>query len=80
MTPKRVRSKMARAVELAALVGAEPVDRALGLAAVAGRFDEGDLASILGRLDTGDDLTVFAAALDDHSTQPGTSVWDQFGR
>lgn len=76
----RVRSKMTRAVELAALVGADPVDRALGLAAVAGRFDEGDLASILGRLDTGDDLTVFAAALDDHSTQPGTSVWDTFGR
>ncbi len=45
----RVRSKMAEAVELAALVGDEAVDWALGLAAMAGRFDEGDLVSILER-------------------------------
>ena len=43
----RVRSKMARAVQLAALHGAGPVDRALGRAAAAGRFADGDLAAIL---------------------------------
>ncbi|MGH2687734.1 MAG: hypothetical protein ACRDKW_02855 [Actinomycetota bacterium] len=34
---------MAAAVELAALMGTEQVEEALGLAAVAGRFDDGDL-------------------------------------
>lgn len=77
---QRVRSKMGHAVEVAALVGAEPVERALGLAAMAGRFEDGDLVSILDRLSREDDLAVFAAALDDHSTQPGTSAWDSFGR
>ena len=43
----RVRSKMARAVQLAALHGAGPVDRALGRAAAAGRFADGDLAAVL---------------------------------
>ena len=43
----RVRSKMARAVQLAALHGAGPVDRALGRAAAAGRFADRDLAAIL---------------------------------
>jgi len=43
----RVRAKMARAVQVAALHGAEAVDRALGQAAAAGRFADGDLAAIL---------------------------------
>lgn len=43
----RVRSKIAAAVELAALHGAEAVDQALKTAAEAGRFGSGDLASIL---------------------------------
>jgi hypothetical protein len=43
----RVRSKMAKAVQLAALHGAQAVDRALGQAAAAGRFAGGDLASII---------------------------------
>jgi hypothetical protein len=38
---------MAQAVQLAALHGAEAADRALGQAAAAGRFADGDLASIL---------------------------------
>jgi hypothetical protein len=46
----RIRSKMARAVELAAVVGADRVDAALGLAAIAGRFADGDLASIIDHL------------------------------
>jgi len=36
----RVRTKMARAVEFAAVLGADKVDQALRLAATAGRFDE----------------------------------------
>ena len=43
----RVRSKMARAVQLAALHGTEQVNRALGQAAAAGRFADGDLAALL---------------------------------
>jgi hypothetical protein len=43
----RVRSKMAQAVQLAALHGKETADRALGQAAAAGRFADGDLAAIL---------------------------------
>ncbi len=42
---QRVRSKMARAVELAAITGAAAVDEALGLAAIAGRFGDDDLAA-----------------------------------
>ena len=44
----RVRAKMAEAVELAALAGTAAVDAALGTAAVAGRFGDGDLLSIAG--------------------------------
>jgi hypothetical protein len=43
----RVRAKMAQAVQLARLHPAAAVDRALGQAAAAGRFAEGDLAAIL---------------------------------
>lgn len=79
----RVRTKMAHAVELAALFDATAVDRALGLAALAGRFDDGDLASILDWLRVEDTaLGVFAAVIadEDHSTQPGTGSWEGFGR
>jgi DNA replication protein DnaC len=43
---------MAHAVELARALGGERVDQALGLAAIAGRFAEHDLASILDHLAT----------------------------
>src|ERR1700739_4364836 len=43
----RVRAKMAQAVQLAALHGATATDRALGQAAAAGRFADGDLASVI---------------------------------
>lgn len=43
----KIRVKMATAVDLAALVGAEQVDWALGHAAVHHRFAEADLGSIL---------------------------------
>jgi hypothetical protein len=43
----RLRAKMAEAVQLAALHGQEVADRALGQAAAAGRFADGDLSAIL---------------------------------
>ena len=43
----RVRAKMAQAVQLAALHGTAAADRALGQAAAAGRFADGDLTAIL---------------------------------
>ena len=71
---------MGKAVELAALIGAAPVDRALGIAALAGRLEDGDLASILehlGRHDAIEDLVVADEAF---FVQPGTAAWGSFGR
>lgn len=77
---QRVRVKMQRAIELASLVGNDLVDRALGIAATAGRFDEGDLESITEHLRIGDQAVVFAAAFDDANTQLGTGAWERAGR
>jgi hypothetical protein len=76
----RVRTKMARAVEFAAVFGADKVDQALGLAATAGRFDEHDLGSILDHLATHGDPGDMVRADEAHSAQPGTSSWGRFGR
>jgi transposase len=76
----RIRIKMAQAVELAALVGAAPVDRALGMAALAGRFGEGDLASIVAHLEGGRPAEDLVRADETYSAQPGTSAWEGFGR
>lgn len=76
----RIRSKMAEAVELAALVGAAPVEEALGLAAIAGRFGDGDLVSILDHLEAGRAAVDLMAADEAHSAQPGTGTWEGFGR
>jgi transposase len=46
----RIRRKMNQAVELARVLGADRVDAALAVAAVAGRFDDEDLVSILDHL------------------------------
>ena len=75
----RVRSKMARAVELATVVGVERVDEALGLAAVAGRFAEHDLASILDHLATSGMPADVVTADEAHSVQPGTGSWGRLG-
>jgi transposase len=76
----RVRTKMARAVELAALVGTERVEVALALAAAAGRFAEADLPSILDHL-AGRGPGGTPAALDEaFSVQPGTGAWEGFER
>lgn len=76
---QRIRTKMAGAVELAALVGAGPVDEALGLAALAGRFGDGDLASILDHLAAGRPGLDLIRADEAHSVQPGTSARREFG-
>jgi transposase len=69
-----IETRMAEAVQLAHIVGERRVDEALGLAAFAGRFAAGDLASILdARTDTPHraDPSV--------SLQPGTSRWAALG-
>jgi transposase len=79
---ERIRTKIRRATELATLVGATPVDRALGLAAEAGRFADGDLESILDHLRLMGDRS--AEPLDsgdgNDTLQPGTSAWELVGR
>lgn len=75
----RIRAKMVDAVELAALVGADDVDHALGIAATAGRFADGDLAAIVRHLATGTTDTHLVIADETHSAQPGTAVWADFG-
>jgi transposase len=75
----RVRSKMTAALELAALVGTEPVDAALGVAAAAGRFAEGDLLAIVHHRANGASVASLVVADEDHSVQPGTSSWASFG-
>lgn len=80
---QRVRTKMEKATELAVFFGAEAVDDALGVAAVAGRFADGDVISILEHRRTAETVTepfADAAAAEDHSTQPGTGAWERFGQ
>jgi Mu transposase, C-terminal domain len=75
----RIRSKMARAVELAAVVGADKVDAALGLAAIAGRFADGDLASIIDHLAAEREIGQVVIPGEAHSAQPGTAGWARLG-
>jgi len=75
---QRVRSKMAEAVELAALMGTDSVDQALRAAAAAGRFGDGDLLSILDYQGAGSADADMAIADDQHALQPGTSSWAGF--
>ena len=70
---------MARAVELAAVVGADQADAALGLAAIAGRFADGDLASIIDHLAAEREIGEVVIADEAHSVQPGTSGWARLG-
>lgn len=75
----RIRAKMARALELAAVLGAGEVDEALGLAAIAGRFAEDDLASILDHLARSAPVDDVVRADETYSAQPGTGGWEAFG-
>jgi hypothetical protein len=76
----RIRTKMSQAVELAALVGGGLVDRALGMAALAGRFGEGDVASIVEHLERGRPADELVSADEGFSAQAGTGAWEGFGR
>lgn len=74
---RRIEARMAEAVTLACLHGADQVDRALGLAAIAGRFDQGDLGSIIIHGATG--LTRPPGPPPEHSLAGGTSMWSALG-
>jgi transposase len=76
---QRVRAKMARAVELAAIVGTPLVDQALGLAAIAGRFGDDDLPAIVDHLALHGQAGQLAVADEAHSAQPGTGSWAGLG-
>lgn len=75
----RIRTKMATAVTLAKLHGPEIVDQALGVAALSGRFADGDLTGILDHLRAGPISASRTRAGEDHSLQPGTASWTGFG-
>lgn len=74
----RVRAKMAQAVELAALHPAAVVDRALGQAATAGRFADGDLAAILTHQAQATPGSPSQAG-EGHTLAQGTAGWAGFG-
>lgn len=73
---RSIETTMADAVALAKAIDAPTVDRALGAAAVAGRFAPGDLASIL---DARPPEPV-RRPNPDSSLQPGTDKWEGFGQ
>ena len=70
----RVRSRMAQAVQLAALHGAAAVDQALGRAATAGRFADGDLAAIIAHQATAADGPDCQAG-EQRTLAQGTAGW-----
>lgn len=75
----RIRHKMARAVEFAHVLDAGRVDQALAVAAAAGRFGDGDLASILDHLAAAAQPGPVVVVDETHSTQPGTAGWGRVG-
>ena len=75
---RRIRAKMAQAVTLAKLYSPAAVDRALGTAAITGRFADADLLSILDYQARQSSAEPTRAG-EDHSLQPGTSAWAAFG-
>jgi hypothetical protein len=75
---RRVRAKMAGAVQLAALHGAAVVDRALGQAAAAGRFAEHDVAAILAHQAAAASGEPSPAG-ETSSLAQGTSAWARHG-
>jgi hypothetical protein len=71
---------MATTLALSKLHGVQAVDRALGVAAIASRFADGDLESILAHQRQGDAAGEVVRAGEAHSLQPGTASWNGFGR
>jgi transposase len=76
----RVRRKMAEAVDLAKLHGAEQVSDALAACAEAGRFGDGDLAAILAHRAAGTVIPFPARASEERSLQRSSKAWEGFGR
>jgi hypothetical protein len=74
---RRIEARMGEAVLLASLHGADVVDQALGLAAIAGRFQEGDLESII--VHAAGALRVRAVPPAEHSLAQGTAAWSGLG-
>ncbi len=74
---RRIETRMAEAVLLGSLHGVDALDEALGLAAIAGRFREGDLESIL--VHAAGSLRVRAMPPQEHSLARGTRSWNDFG-
>ena len=70
---------MAETVSPAKLLGAAAVDRALGTAAMAGRFSDFDLRSILDRHACQEGVASPIWAGESHSLQPGAAAWSRFG-
>jgi transposase len=69
--------KMAEAVTLATLHGAPSVERALGIAAIAGRFSGGDLESIIVHASGAPVAAMVPPA--EHSLAAGTGPWSALG-
>lgn len=78
LSAQRVRSKMAEAVELAALMGADAVNDALSVAASAGRFADAELLSILAFHGAALPSDHPVTADQQHALQPGTGGWAGF--
>jgi hypothetical protein len=74
---RRIEARMAEAVTLAALHGADVIDRALSVAAMVGRFKEGDLGSIIVHGAAG--ATGPAGPPPEHSLAAGTAMWSALG-
>jgi hypothetical protein len=74
---RRIETRMGEAVMLAALHGKEAVDRALGTAALAGRFAEGDLESII--VHGASAARQHFGVPPEHSLAAGTAMWSAFG-
>lgn len=78
---QRVRRKIAEAIDLSKLHGAEQVSWALATCADAGRFADGDLEAILGhQQQTATVIQLALTASEGSSLQPSTRAWDGFGR
>jgi transposase len=73
----KIEQRMAEAVRLASVHGTDAVDRALGAAALAGRFETGAVASILTHGTR--ELLQGTLAPESHSLASGTSMWAGLG-
>ena len=76
----RVRRKMAEAVDLSKMHGAEDVDAALEAAADVSRFGDGDLASILTHRSSAEVIEFPRRHSEDATLQSSTAAWEGFGR